>query len=62
MKFYINTLNDNGSGMKYKRKRDFLNEISQMIDDCIDNGGTYFDVQIDSDASCFYYDDDDYDE
>lgn len=62
MKFYINTLNDNGSGMKYKRKREFLDEISQMIDDCIDNGGTYFDVQIDSDASCFYDDDDDYDE
>lgn len=62
MKFYINTLNDNGSGMKYKRKREFLDEISQMIDDCIENGGTYFDVHIDSDASCFYYDDDDYDE
>lgn len=53
MKFYIETLNDNGSGMKYNAKEDFLKEISLMIDDCIVNGGTRFDVQIDSDASCF---------
>lgn len=54
MKFYIETMNDNGSGMTYNTKEDFLEEISLMIDDCIANGGTYFDVQIDSDASCFY--------
>lgn len=53
MKFYIETLNDNGSGMKYNTKKDFLNELSKMIDDCIDNGGTFFDAQIDSDVSCF---------
>lgn len=53
MKFYIETLNDNGSGMEYKTKEDFLKEISLMIDDCIANGGTFFDAQIDSDASCF---------
>lgn len=53
MKFYIETINDNGSGMKYKSKEDFMNEISKMIDDCIDNGGTFFDVQVDSDVSCF---------
>ena len=52
--FIIGTLNDNGSGMKYKTKKEFLNEISLMIDDCIKNGGTFFDVQVDSDASCFY--------
>ena len=57
MKFYIETLNDNGSGMKYKTKKEFLNEISLMIDDCIANGGTFFDAQIDSDASCFYCED-----
>lgn len=54
MKFYIETMNDNGSGMKYSTKEDFLNEVSLMIDDCIANGGKFFDVQIDSDASCFY--------
>lgn len=54
--FTIGTLNDNGSGMKYKTKEEFLNEINLMIDDCIANGGTYFDIQVDSDASCFYKD------
>lgn len=53
MKFTIETLNDNGSGMKYSTKEEFLKEISLMIDDCIANGGTFFDVQVDSDASCF---------
>ena len=24
-----------------------------MIDDCIENGGTYFDVTVDADASCY---------
>ena len=54
MKFYIETINDNGSGMTYNTKEKFLKEISLMIDDCIANGGTFFDAQIDSDASCFY--------
>lgn len=54
--FTIKTLNDNGSGMSYHTKEEFLNEISLMIDDCLTNGGTYFDVQIDSDASCFFSD------
>ena len=57
MKFYIETLNDNGSGMVYKTKEDFLNEILLMIDDCINNGGTFSDAQIDSDANCFYNED-----
>lgn len=59
MKFYIETINDNGSGMKYNTKEEFLKEISLMIDDCITNGGTFFDVQVDSDASCFYNDEED---
>lgn len=59
MKFTIETLNDNGSGMKYFSKEDFLKEISLMIDDCIANGGTFFDAQIDSDVICFCMDDDD---
>ena len=54
--FTIETLNDNGSGMSYHTKEEFLNEISLMIDNCLVNGGTYFDVQIDSDASCFFSD------
>ena len=53
MKFTIETINDNGSGMKYPTKEEFLKELSLMIDDCIANGGTFFDVQVDSDASCF---------
>ena len=57
MKFYIETLNDNGSGIVYKTKEDFLNEIMLMIDDCINNGGTFFDAQINSDANCFYNED-----
>ena len=54
--FTIETLNDNGSGMEYASKEAFLKEISLMIDDCIANGGTFFDIQVDSDASCFYTD------
>lgn len=53
MKFSIETLNDNGSGMVYTSKEDFLQEVSRMIDDCIRNKGTFFDIQVDSDASCF---------
>ena len=55
MKFFIETLNDNGSGMEYNDKEEFLREISLMIDDCVANGGTYFDANIDSDVSCFAY-------
>ena len=55
MKYTIETMNDNGSGMAYKTKEEFMKEIGLMIDDCIANGGTFFDVQVDSDASCFYW-------
>ena len=58
MKFTIETLNDNGSGMSYNTKEEFLKEISLMIDDCIANDGTFFDVQVDSDVSCFYNEED----
>lgn len=53
MNFTIETLNDNGSGMKYSDKEELMHEISAMIDDCAANGGTFFDIQVDSDASCF---------
>lgn len=56
MKFIITTLNDNGSGMKYFSKEEFLREVSLMIDDCITNGGTFFDIQVNSDVSCFLSD------
>lgn len=56
MKFYINS--QNGSGMKYNTKEDFLNELSLMIDDCINNGGTFFSVECEADAICFYIDED----
>lgn len=54
MRFTIETLNDNGTGMSYNTKEEFIKEISLMIDDCISNGGTFFAAQIDSDVSCFY--------
>lgn len=53
MKFIIHTLNDNGSGMEYFNKKDFLKEVELMIDDCMDNGGTRFGIEVDADASCF---------
>lgn len=56
--FTIETLNDNGSGMEYTSKEAFMKELSLMIDDCITNGGTFFDIQVDSDASCFCTDED----
>ena len=55
MIFTVATLNDNGTGMTYQTKKELLQEIGLMIDDCISNGGTFFDVQVDSDASCFCY-------
>ena len=56
IKFYISTLNDNGSGMSFHSKEDFLRELSLMIDDCKANGGTTFDITVDTNASCFYND------
>lgn len=53
MKFRITTLNDNGSGMRYSTKEEFLKEISSMIDDCDINGGTFFSIEVDADANCF---------
>ena len=62
MKFYITTDGaDNGSGMEYHTKEDFLEEIGLMIDDCIANGGTVFEASVYSDASCFDQSDEDED-
>ena len=57
MNYHISTTFDNGSGMEFRTKEDFLKEISLMIDDCIENGGSYFEITVDTDASCFYCDD-----
>lgn len=51
--FEIYTEFDNGSGMDYQSKEEFLEEMSRMIDDCTLNGGTYFRVSVDTNASCF---------
>ena len=51
MKFTINT--ENGSGQKFSTKESLLKEISLMIDDCVANGGTRFDIEVYADASCF---------
>ena len=59
MKFYIQTLNDSGSGMKYNTKEACLKEIGLMIDDCIANGGTFISFDVDADASCFNIDEED---
>ena len=62
MDFYVNTMCDNGSGLEYFTKEDFMEEISLMIDDCIANGGTYFGISVDTDASCFNIDEDEEEE
>lgn len=53
MDFFIMSMLDSGSGCKYHSKEEFLKELSLMIDDCIANGGTRFDVTVDSNASCY---------
>lgn len=58
MKFYIADTFTSGSGQKFTTKEDFLRELSLMIDDCVANGGTTFDITVDTDASCFIEDDD----
>lgn len=42
---------DNGSGCAYYSKEKFIAELSAMIDGCVANGGTYFDVEVTTDAS-----------
>lgn len=53
MTFYIADTFTSGSGQEFNTKEAFLKELSLMIDDCIANGGTQFDVTVDTDASCF---------
>lgn len=53
MDFYINTSIDNGTGMTFNSKEEFLQTLSILIDNCISNNGIYFDVMVDSDTNCF---------
>lgn len=53
MKFFISDNFTGGSGQSFGSKEDFLKELGLMIDDCIANGGSFFDVTVDTDASCF---------
>lgn len=53
MIYTISTLNDNGSGMKFRTKHEFLRELLMMIDDCASNGGEVFAIDVYSDVSCF---------
>ena len=59
MKFYICTRNNKGFVLKYRTKENFLKEIVLMIKDCIANDGTYFSVDVKTDASCFYCNEED---
>ena len=51
MKFYIGA--KNSSGQEFETKEEFLKEVSLMIDNCEVNGGLQFDIEVESDASCF---------
>ena len=51
MNFFIST--ENGSGMSYNSKEDFLKEMDRMVFDFMENGGTFMDLSISADASCF---------
>ena len=53
MIFTTTSVWDNDSVCTYCTKKKFLEEISSMIDDCIANGGTHFDAEIVTDASCY---------
>lgn len=53
MIFTTTSVWDNGSGYACYTKEKFLEEISAMIDDCATNGGSYFDVEVMTDASCY---------
>ena len=48
MKFSITTLYDNGSGMKYFSKEEFLNMVSNLIDEAEETGFNYFHIDIDA--------------
>lgn len=56
MIFTTTSVWDNGSGCAYYSKEKLIEELSAMIDDCVANGGTYFDIEVATDASCYLKD------
>lgn len=52
MKFYINE-NFDGSVQEFSTKAGFIHVLASMIDDCLANGGTIFNITVDTDATCF---------
>lgn len=57
MDFTICDTFTSGSGQKFSNSEDFMKELSMMISDCAANGGTQFDVTVDTDANCFLEED-----
>lgn len=49
--FIIKTLGDNGTGIKTDDIEDFMMCLRSMVSNCIANGATYIEVDIDSDSS-----------
>lgn len=51
MDFDINTSIDNGNiSITFNSKEEFLQNLSVLIDNCIANNGSYFEIMIDSDT------------
>ena len=55
MKFNITVRGKNCSAglILLSNKDDFLKKITELIDNCDINGGTFFSITIESDRSCF---------
>lgn len=54
MDFDINTSIDNENvNITFNSKEEFLQNLSVLIDNCIANNGSYFEIMIDSDTNCF---------
>lgn len=50
MDFFINTSAASNSYKVIRTKEELLETISKMVDDSVDNGCTYFDIIINTDA------------
>lgn len=50
MRCYIYIRDIGGTEQEFNGKKEFLDTLSSMIDDCEKNGGTYFDVEVESDV------------
>lgn len=52
MDFFINTAQAQHSYRVLWSKEELLEEVSKMIDKSIENGGTYFDLTVNTDVDC----------